>query len=146
MNSFEYILKDPVLNIKKLTCFEPTAVHRSLVCRLKKMLVNATMGAQEKAKEFQDPKNKQAQNQENSEFTPELILQMLEMSPGQDEDFLTRFYDHFSALLLSSNICKMDNEKGLDDATYGRMSMRDIDKIMGEYIVNFLMPSIISQE
>lgn len=151
--SFTYELKTHIFpnspnQVKTLTCFEPTKLHQSLVCQLKTMLMKTMMASAKENKDIVNENKKKDNKEDKKEDTKidaEMFITIVTLAAGQDEEFSSRFYDVFECLLLSSNICQTDKQIGLDKLVYDQFLMEDVDNLMGEYIVNFLTPSVILQ-
>jgi len=139
--SFEFVLNNPTTEIKKLVLFSPTNIHRPLTAPMQSMLMKVLRAEGENSKniEVSDAKG-------SAELDGESLVTMLMMAKDQDEEFYFRFYDRFEALILSANICKInDLEKKLEKGHLQMMNQDDTDKLMGEYLTHFLLPSVISQ-
>lgn len=88
---------------------------------------------------FADPDRKatasDAEKAENKEVKPRDIEQMLYASDINIEKYL----DDFKSLMLITGVCKVGNEnlllKHWDD-----ISPHDVDRLVGEYLVNFYLP------
>ena len=133
---FSFDLSEPVFGVKRLTCYEPTNAHRPLTCPMASMLLKAFNAV---------PKDeiKKEENTQQTEMSSKDIILLLKLGPGHSSDFYYAFFEKFKALMISSNICMMDNNKGMDDVTFDNLLVSDTDNLLGTYIINFILPSDI---
>lgn len=141
INSFVYELQNPTSELKKIELHGPTAVHNPLTCSMQSMLMKVLRAESEGVEVSQDNKDS------DQKIDGTALVTALMMAKGQDDEFYARFCDKFKNLLLSANICKInDSDQKLQVGHFNFISQSDFDKLMGEYLSNFLLPSIISQK
>ena len=139
MKTFEYTLSDPVKFHRQgqteestLLVFQaPSAKNRKKVAKLKQGMMRAIDGIQGESVQNVDGKPE--------DINPREVLALLQMSSVIEYDeYLETFVG-----LMTSGVCRVDgseimlNEKMLEDVT-----CEDLDNILGEYLVNFILGSL----
>ena len=115
----------------KLLLRAPAFIHRKYSLRIKQSFLRAINNL---------PKTEQKADEVKSAdeaITAESIAGLLLMS---DIDII-KVFDDFEALLLSKGICFVSTDKVMTERHYEQLADEDIDLLLGEYIVNFLIPS-----
>ena len=139
MKTFEYTLSDPVKFHKggsteetTLLVFQaPSAKNRRKVSRLKQGFMQAVSSI--KAEGTDAKKEGKAED-----IKPQEILSVLQMSDIDYESYVETFFS-----LVTDGICKVDgSEVSLTGQMLDEVSCDDLDKIMGEYLVNFIIGSL----
>lgn len=137
---FEFKLDDSLNgDIKELILYAPRSIHRPLMGKIDSMVMNGMMRFQgsEKSEKMENEGSSSSENPFDAISAQELVT-MLKAVPSETYDFFTIFCDTFKALILSPHICKIKhNNMALGNADFDKMSYRDADRMMGEYLKNF---------
>lgn len=145
---FEFTLEQPInQEIKELVLYAPKNIHRPLMSKLDSMLMNGMM-------RFQDNKNGSENSEEDDVGESDnpfdnidaiQLVSMIKAIPSDDYDFFPIFCETFKKLMLEPEICKMkhDNKK-FPNGYLDKMSYRDGDRLMGEYVKHFFTLSASS--
>lgn len=141
MNTFDFTLSNPITYhsggenkpTTLLTFYAPSSKNRKKVFQLKQ-------GAKRAIKDLMslfDGENKQSEG--NEEPDGSAMLEVLQMSDSISyDDYVELFVD-----LVTSGVCKVDySEVFLTARMVEDMTCSDLEKIMGEYLVNFILGSL----
>lgn len=140
-NSFEFTLESPLAAVKSLILYSPRNIHRPIIDCLASMFI-CGMNSMSKGNEKKDVSHETSKNS-LSDITASEIAWMIKSVPSDNYDFAQKFSEKFKMLLLSDGICqnKADNSK-FGEAYYDQLSIEDGDRLMGEYVKNFIINSI----
>lgn len=142
-NFFEFKLNTSIGGkYNELVLYAPKNIHRPLLAKIDYAIRTGLLEFS-KLSNNQEVNNSQptAENEnsnifENMDATQ--IVNLIKMLPSKEDDFLSKFYQNFKQLMLSSEICKIkDNNQQLQEGYYDQMSAEDGDRLMGEYVKNF---------
>ena len=149
-SEFEFKL-DSLLNYAKEGVIEtvdtlvlkaPSAKHAQLISKIKQQLIRAFK------QQYEDNKNKPKDNsqQESSDdsMTPTMLMNLVYSSAVID---MGEFTELFKNLLLSG-VCLIPpvtqtKKMELQLATYDSLSHSDLERLTGEYLLTFLLSSIL---
>ena len=140
MNTFEFTLKDPIDYQHKgendtgnyLTLTAPSAKNRKHVCKLDQGFMRSAMAITDDAAE--KPKEEDA----DRTLKPEEVLALLQMSSVIEFD---EYVDRF-VKLLCDGVCKVEGKADLTKELLEKISYKDLVKLLGEYLVNFILGSL----
>lgn len=134
---FEFKLDEPLnSDIKELILYGPRSIHRPLMGKIDSMLMNGMMRFQ--GSEGVENEGMATSDNPFDNISAQELVTMLKAVPSETYDFFTIFCDTFKALVLSPNICKIKHSNSpLGNADFDKMSYRDADRLMGEYLKNF---------
>ena len=138
MKTFEFTLSSPVKFHEKgetvesflLELMAPSAKNRKKIAKLKQ-------GFMRVVGELQNDKPAQKEEKGDHKVKPEEILALLQMGSIDYADYIDIFMD-----LLTSGICNADGSTSLTVSMAESISFEDIEKLMGEYLVNFILGSM----
>lgn len=119
----------------------PKVRHLPLTARLKEIITKAFV-SQSKSNQSSHAEESSDSTGDDVQITGEVLLMLIMGAGGDDSSYFVDFCDKFKALMLSE-ICLIDGEQKINAATYDEISDVDIEQIMGEYTLNFLLPSEI---
>jgi hypothetical protein len=156
IKEFEYTLSSPIkyqfngehLETNILYLKAPADVHRKIAPKIAQDLMRAFMAQNEsfEAKKKEGKKGKKDEEEELKEevgITKEAIIMILYSSRVLD---IVEFKEKFRELLLSNGICSLNNSVYLSTGHLQQIDQREIDDLMGDYISNFLLPSVLTQK
>jgi hypothetical protein len=157
IKEFEYTLSSPIkyqfngehLETNILYLKAPADVHRKIAPKIAQNVMRAFMAQNEnfetKKKDGKKGKKDEEEIQEKKEgeITKEVIIMLLYSSRVID---IVEFKEEFRELLLSAGICSLNNNVYLSTGHLQQIDQREIDDLMGDYISNFLLPSVLTQK
>lgn len=144
MKTFDFTLSEPIdyqakgENTKSslLELSAPSGKERKKAARLKQGFMRCINeipdSDKQQAKELADKKD----GTEKKETKPEEILALLQMGSIDYPDYLDIFVG-----LLTSGICKVEGDTPITSLIVDKISYEDLEKLMGEYFVNFILGS-----
>lgn len=144
-NFFEFRLTSSIANkYNDLVLYAPKNIHRPLLAKIDHF-IRAGLLEFSKLSNNQEVNNVQSTSDSNNEngnlfenMEAMQIVNLIKMLPSKNEDSLSKFYQDFKQLILSSEICKIkDNNQQLQEGYYDQMNAEDGDRLMGEYVKNF---------
>ena len=138
---FTFLLEDEIqyskdgefVKTKKLLLIAPSNKQRRDVIRLQQSFMQAIKSSMNS---FSDSKAKKTTG--NETLKGDEIIAMLLMS----EIDICAMLDSFRDLLLSGS-CLLDGKVDFKEIHFDEISINDSQKLMGEFIANFLLPSVI---
>lgn len=145
-NEFEYKFIDGLkyqsggeeVFAKKLILKAPSNKNRFQVAALQQVFMEAVALIKK-----QNPDSDSTENQEeSSKFDGEQILAMLMLSGIN----LGQMYESFVELLRAQDICMIDGKMQMNNYLLEKMSILDMQNLMGEYFANFLLPSFLTSQ
>lgn len=119
---------------KSLTLYAPSMLTLKYSFKLKQELMRAMADLMEKT--FKKDAKKQEVAKESSS---EDLITMLMMSRID----LVEYSEDFKSLLLADGICLVDGKVKILPTHINQLSIDDFSRLMGEYILNFFMPSLM---
>jgi hypothetical protein len=130
---FEYSKSGEFLKCSEVTLLAPSYNNRKQCQKLKqlfyKIVKNQTEG--------QEPSNKnKVESDQDSEIEGEDIVNLFFAGDIPIEESM----DEFEKLLVSG-VCLLDDSTKLNNTLIGKMSLKDLEGIFGEYMASFLVPS-----
>ena len=138
---FEFKLEQPInQEIKELILYAPKNVHRPLMGKLDCMLMNGMMRFQDTQAGADSSPPERSEDSDNifSTIESDQLIAMLKAVPSDNYDFFTIFCAAFKDLILAPEICKMKTDnKRFPEGYFDKMSYRDGDRLIGEYLKNF---------
>lgn len=143
---FEYELENPIeyhdggdlASSKNLVLLAPSFSQIKRAAKLKQGFFQAIKSFQGDKK--QDESKNKAANDE-SDFDADAVLTVLFMG---DIDIAAYFEDFEK--LLTSGVCKVNGKVELNSIMCSKLSVEDMEKLLAEYIVNFLLPASMRQK
>jgi hypothetical protein len=160
---FEFILQDELIYsyeanakiiAKRLFLRAPTTRLLSLASKLSSIVMSAFLAAEKnrkpeteeerKNREVREAaeKNKSSSNAKEDLVDAETIYMLV--SGSLDTKQMSFFIDTFQELLLSDGICLIDGKAMLTQDLLNSIDSRETLRLMGDYIANFLLPSIMN--
>ena len=121
-----------------ITIYSPTAKQISEICVLENAVGKAQM-AMMNTEVFKNAyENRDTAKAESAEMSADAIIAII--SSATDSDVYQRCFDALKNLLTSGKKASFD---GFDatKAVFDDLSIQDMKTILGEYIVNFIIPS-----
>ena len=139
MKTFDFILSDPIKYQAKgenteaslLELSAPAVNNRKKVAKLKQGFMRVING-------LQNPDAKAAEGKKgNEKIKPEEIMALIQMGIIEYDEYI----DIFVSLLISG-VCKVDGEVDITQHMVNKISFEDMEKLMGEYLINFIVGSL----
>lgn len=132
---------EPKLKADFIELHEPTLQNKKEVAYLQSALMRALQGA------AKSNPNQTDQSVGSEQLTGEAFLLILQTG-GENVEFYGEICECFQKLLLTKGIAYFNGDTSFPLGTkwLEKLPNRDFDNIMGEYLVNFLTPSILSQK
>lgn len=147
---FDFNLSTPITYHKEgesetaqvLTLYAPAKRNRKQTIKIKKGFYRAMNyhQAQNNDKEAVAASS-DADKAADAELSGSEVLMAIYMS---DVD-MTSFDKAFEELLLSPGICKVDDSVGLTSPILDELSDGDVDRLLGDYMENFFLGSLMDQ-
>lgn len=146
-DSFDYTLKQPlVLNsggtkeatIKTLTFTAPSYRQRSKALSIKQSFIKASLAAAKGVSTETDKKSKKVQEQDTAELDGSMYFMMLNQGDADIAEYVEEFGE-----LLTSGCCTFNGSVTLGRVHFERISLEDVEAIIGEYLKRFLAPSLM---
>lgn len=140
-DSIEYQCEGQNTEGMSLELTAPSVRHRKKAAKLKQGLMRS-LGDTQQASNESDVKAsvdaiKEGGNTSYEAKAHELLVVLQMSSSVKYEDYLEIFVD-----LLTEGICKMDGKEPMTKDIINKISFEDIEKILGEYLENFIVGSI----
>jgi hypothetical protein len=138
VQEFEFELETPVsvhkggglAPVTKLLLKAPTNAHRYQLTKLKQGFISALLSMQ---KTFAG-----AKGDDNEVFNGQVILMALLASDIDFAEYMNHFRD-----MISSGLCVVDGSINLTPHLFDQFSMEDSEALLGKYIENFLVSSVM---
>lgn len=138
--SIKVILKNPVKYHKngeieyshELTLFAPTGSHRRELVKLKQYFIKAI-------KSLQGTDKADKSSSDDGQLTAESISYVFMFS---DIDF-NEIIDTFESL-ITKGLCNVDDNQKMTSSIYKNIMPDDLEKIIGEYLLVFLLSSTMN--
>jgi hypothetical protein len=150
LKEFEFVLTESVnyasegqkISGFSLTLKAPGNIHSRFCNKLSKAFLNSsrTLAAQEQAKKSDAPIV--APSDEDSKITGEMIVTVMRLTEDMDDvhESFKKFMC-FATPQKTGSVCLIDGKCIMTEHVYEQMLMSDTDRLLGEYIHNFLIPS-----
>ena len=136
----KYSNKGSMVETDKLTLLCPSNKNRLDVLKLQHIVMTCFKDMQSTFKDMNA--EQKASDTSNSDIGGDEIIGLMLMSDNLNIEELEETFKS----LMFSGICKLDGEVNLTESLYENFSCNDTNSLMGEYISNFLLLSIISQQ
>lgn len=119
--------------VTELVLHAPPAKHKKYPIKMRKIFSAAMMSLADNRKE------QEVKPQEESDLDGESVIQMLYMANADIE----KMHDLFKELicLKGMNVCLMNDSEPLTEFCYDKIDANDIDRLLGDYLANFMVPS-----
>lgn len=138
----KYHKSGEVVETFELVLRAPSKKTRKPAIKLKKGFFSALNYHQQNSDVTEEQKAAAKKSlKEDDNMSGQEVMMMLYMS---DVD-MEKIDDAFTSLLLSPGICKIDDEIDLTDAILDTMSDEDLDRLLGDYLANFFIGSIMQK-
>lgn len=139
MDSFEFALAKPIKYAfegnthegQLLVLYGPSNKHNKHRVKLQQGFFRA-------ANSLRTSGVDQVEGDSNAPTGPEILALML----ASDVD-MELYHEQFKKLIVAPDICKVEDRVSLTDTLYDEMSPDDTDKLMGEYLANFILSSAL---
>jgi hypothetical protein len=118
-----------------LTFYAPSVKNRKHVAKLKQGFMRA--GASLDGETSEEEKKKASEARGDDAIKPSEVLAILQMSETDYEGYIETFVN-----LITSGVCKIDDAIPMTKSILDGMSCEDLEKAMGEYLVNFILGSL----
>lgn len=144
---FEFILQDELfyshdgkagILAKRLLLRAPNTKLLSLASKLSSIVMSCLVKARENYKDDKDVKT----NTKDDGIDGQSIYMIISSSSTQIQ--MSELIESFQELILSDNICLIDGKEPLTLDLFNSIDSREALRLLGEYIANFLLPSIMS--
>jgi hypothetical protein len=144
---FEFILQDTLIyshegkagiTAKRLLLRAPTTKLLSLASKLSSTVMSALIKAREMYKDKEGDGKGSAQGGDVDGDTIYMLI-----SGSIDTKQMSDFIETFQELILSTNICLVDGKEPLTLDLFNSLDSRETLRLVGDYIANFLLPSIM---
>jgi len=144
MNEFKFELNTPVkysykgedLDASFITMTEPSIKHLDLVSEFKKAFFYAA------GKVAQDSTESSGMGSEKSDVTGDQIMALL----YQNFPDIKQLFGIAKKLFFSVGIAQVEGVVDFNKSIYDTMTIDDFEKMIGEYLVNFILASALNQE
>lgn len=142
MKTFDFTLSEPIdyqakgenTKASMLELSAPAVNNRKKVAKMKQ-------GFMRVVNELPDSVKKEAgelqEKDKDEKATPGEILSLLQMGSIDYADYIDIFVS-----LLTSGTCRVEGEVAITSHMVDKISFEDIEKLMGEYFVNFILTSM----
>ncbi len=120
-----------VRDVSLLVLSAPPAYCKEHPIKMRQMFSSCMMSL---AKDRPEQENK---TEQEAELDGDAVIQMLYMAEAD----MVKFHEIFEKLLCIKGVCKMDNEADLTKEFYKKIGIDDLDKLLGDYLANFMVPS-----
>ena len=144
---FDFVLQDTLIyshdgkagiTAKRLLLRAPNTRLLSLASKLSSTVMTALIKAREGFKDS-DNTNK---SQDASDIDGASIYMLI--SGSVDSKRMEEFINTFQELILADNICLIDGKEPITSDLFNALDSRETLRLLGDYIANFLLPSIMS--
>lgn len=145
---FEFVLQDTLIyshdgkagiTAKKLLLRAPSTRLLSLASKLSSIVMAALMKAREN---YKGEDNSKTNTEQGSDIDGQSIYMLV--SGSIESKQMSVFIDTFQDLILSENICLVDGKEQLTLDLFNSLDSRETLRLLGDYIANFLLPSIMN--
>lgn len=147
LKEFEFVLENGVqysyqgdnLTTFKLTLKAPGSVHSKFCNKLTKSFFSS---AQKMKNDFQGQATSPADEQSTAELDGNSIV--MAMLVGDDMDSIHECFREFMCFRAGQNgsVCLLDGKEQMKEAVFDRLTLSDMNRLLGEYVKNFLIPSL----
>lgn len=122
-----------VREVTELVLNSPPAYCKNLPIQMRQIFSSCMM------KLANGRKEERSVSQQEADLDGESVIQMLYMADANME----KMHDIFKKLLIlqKAGVCKMDGEAELTKVSYDGINASDMDRLLGEYLANFMVPS-----
>jgi len=128
----------------ELHLYAPSERSRDIAPLIKQMFTQALMSGRDMASQQNlDEQKRDANPNEEVKMDGEVVITLLYMSKVVD---IIKMCDLFRKLILSPNICFLDDKQPITSLLLENLSMEEFDRLMGEYLANFMLPSALTQK
>jgi hypothetical protein len=132
---FKYHHQGAEAEAKTLTLKAPFSNLRGITTKLKQAFFQALKFHESGRKLDQEtPQSGAAEDLDGKQ-----ILALMFMSNVDMEEFMA----NFKALMVSQGVCLIDGVEQMTSVTYDRMSDEDADTVVGDYLANFIVSSLM---
>ena len=107
----------------------PSVNNRKRVAKLKQGFMRVINDLPETAKK--------EEKKDNEKVKPEEILTLIQMGSIEYDEYIDIFVN-----LLTSGVCKIEGEVAMTQLIAEKISFEDMERLMGEYLVNFILVSL----
>lgn len=137
MKTFDFTLSEPIdyqakgenTKASLLELSAPAVNNRKRAAKMKQGFMRVVNELPDSAK--------QEGKKGDEKVKPEEILALLQMGSIEYDEYMDIFFN-----LLTSGICKVEGEVELTQHMADKISFEDLEKLMGEYLVNFILASL----
>lgn len=137
MKTFDFTLSEPVdyqtggenTKASMLELTAPSVNNRKRVAKLKQGFMRVINDLPETAKK--------EEKKDNEKVKPEEILTLIQMGSIEYDEYIDIFVN-----LLTSGVCKIEGEVAMTQLIAEKISFEDMERLMGEYLVNFILVSL----
>lgn len=145
---FEFVLQDELvyshdgkagLIAKRLLLRAPNTKLLSLASKLSSIVMAALIKAREAYKDTKENKTSSSQNEDVDGAGIYMLV-----SGSIDSKQMNELIEAFQELILSKDICLVDGKEPLTLDLFNSIDSRETLRLVGDYIANFLLPSITS--
>ena len=119
----------------------PKVRQMPLVSALKEVITKSFVAQTYKASA--DPQG--AIDAQEAVITGDALMVVIMGSGSAEEHFYNDFCRIFEKLMLTG-VCTLDGEVKMNENTFSEISIDDLESLMGEYTLNFLLPKEIRKE
>lgn len=151
---FEFILQDELiyshdgkagLVAKKLLLRAPSCKLLGIANKLSSYVMGAFMQTYEKGfSNAQSQKSKKSSSVNTDEpITGDMCWMLLSSSFKSNEG--VDFMDTFKELMVDHSVCLIDGKEPITSDLFDQIDAREMFRLVGEYVSNFLLPSIMNQ-
>ena len=139
MKTFDFTLSEPIdyqakgenTKASLLELSAPAVNNRKKVAKLKQGFMRVING-------LKNPDAKGAEGKKSNEkVKPEEILALIQMGAIEYDEYMDIFVS-----LLVSGICKVEGEVDITQHMVDKISFEDMERLMGEYLINFIIGSL----
>jgi hypothetical protein len=144
---FDFILQDALVYshegkagiiAKRLLLRAPSTKLLGLASKLSAIVMSALIKARESYKAEKGGKTEE----QSGEIDGSSIYMLV--SGSSDSVQMSNLIEHFQELILSDGICLVDGKEPLTIDLFNSLDSRETLRLVGDYIANFLLPSIMS--
>lgn len=151
---FEFVLQDELtyshdgkagLVAKKLLLRAPSCKLLGIANRLSAAVAGAFMRSYEENKSLVASKESSVSQKEAEEaFTGDACF-MVVSSHFETDEKAEKFANTFKELVTDPYICLIDGKEPMTNDLWDKLDARELFRLMGEYILNFLLPSAMNR-
>lgn len=129
--SIEYQSEGSTQTASMLELTAPSVNNRKRVAKLKQGFMRAINDLQG------DKSVEGGEKDKDHKIKPEEVLALLQMGSVEYDEYIDIFVN-----LLVSGVCKIDGKEPLTAIRVDNISFTDIERLLGEYLVNFILTSL----